>query len=173
MVFKIKHFEAVDVFLALFFVYKASVVACIWNEYFFGSTQEGISKSIYYCLEAKKPTAQLSFSLAFVCFYEHSWRTTVAALPLLEQRDTEVRILYHWPAVMQRIRCQVMAGPGISRHGLNRAFSHLGWEQHLQVLLEISQWPPSPTNPCVANGWRYSGCPRSLFALQMSSRRLI
>lgn len=62
-----------------------------------------------------------------------SWRTTVAASARAEG-ETEVRILYNLPVVIQQICSQMMAGQGIFRNELNRAFSHLGREQWLAVV---------------------------------------
>lgn len=150
MVLKINHFEAVDVFLTLFLSIRlqwwlAFRMRGVWGL----PTGAFPSKSTVWI----KKNVRVSLSMFF---YFLLW---VQLGPGRQQwlhwlcsswgRETKVRILYHLPVVLQQIRCQTMAGQGIFRNALNRAFSHLGWEQRLQVLLEIahvgSQGPPSPT----------------------------
>lgn len=64
----------------------------------------------------------------------------------------------------------MLAGQGIFRNELNRAFSHLGREQRLQVLLESHTWAFHSHHSPWLPGWKKDGGARGVLAPHLLSR---
>lgn len=142
------------------FVCEAWVVGCIENVCRFGPYPRGHFLVNLLLSRRKISLKKKSLGLILGIFYLLLWVQQRAGgheslhwLCSSWGRETEVRILYNLPVVIQWRRCQTMARRGIFRNEFNRAFSHPGWEQRLQMVLEISLvgswWPPSPMTPWV------------------------